>query len=241
MPALEIKDLRKSYKDKEVLHGASLTIKEGEFFGLLGQNGAGKSTMINCITGICTITSGSIEVFGHDVVKDYQAARAQIGLAPQEFNADIFVPTESILDFMGGYFGMPKKARQERIEYLLHEFGLQEHRKKPFMHLSGGLKRRLILARAMMHDPEILILDEPTAGVDVEQRYQLWELLQKLHTGGKTIILTSHYIEEVERLTSRVAILHNGILGHAIEKSEYRQNGDSLESTYLRLTKSDAS
>lgn len=236
MNAIEIKDLRKSYKGKEVLHGTSLTVEKGEFFGLLGQNGAGKSTMINCITGTCTITSGSILVMGHDVVNDYQAARAQIGLAPQEFNADIFVSVENILDHVGGYFGIPQAKRNERIEELLTEFGLQEHRKKPFMQLSGGLKRRVILARAMIHDPEILILDEPTAGVDVEQRYQLWELLQKLHTAGKTIILTSHYIEEVERLTSRVAILHNGVLQHSIDKADYRANGDSLEASYLRLT-----
>ncbi len=237
MKALEISNLKKSYKNKEVLHGISLTIEKGEFFGLLGQNGAGKSTAINCITGICTITSGSITVLGHDVVTDYQAARAQIGLAPQEFNADIFASVENILDFMGGYFGMPKAARQARIEELLTEFSLQDHRKKSFRELSGGLKRRLILARAMMHDPNILILDEPTAGVDVEQRYQLWELLQKLHAGGKTIILTSHYIEEVERLTSRVAILHQGTIQHSIDKADYRANGDSLEATYLRLTK----
>lgn len=237
MHALEIKGLRKSYKGKEVLHGIDLVIEPGEFFGLLGQNGAGKSTAINCITGICTITAGTIKVFGHDVVDEYQAARASIGLAPQEFNADIFVSVENILDFTGGYFGMTKEARQERIEVLLTEFNLQEHRKKAFRELSGGLKRRLILARAMMHDPKILILDEPTAGVDVEQRYQLWELLQKLHAAGKTIILTSHYIEEVERLTSRVAILHQGAIQHSIDKEHYRQNGDSLEATYLRLTK----
>lgn len=237
MYAIEIQELRKSYAGKEVLHGISLNIEEGEFFGLLGQNGAGKSTAINCITGICTISSGNVSVFGHDVVKDYQQARAQIGLAPQEFNADIFATVENILDFMGGYFGMTKDLRAARIEELLQEFGLQEHRNKAFGKLSGGLKRRLILARAMMHDPKILILDEPTAGVDVEQRYQLWELLQKLHSSGKTIILTSHYIEEVERLTSRVAILHHGKIQYSIDKDQYRQNGDSLEATYLRLTK----
>jgi ABC-2 type transport system ATP-binding protein len=237
MNALEISNLTKSYKDKEVLHDLNLTIKSGEFFGLLGQNGAGKSTTINCITGISTFNQGQISVFGHNVNQEYQITRAKIGLAPQEFNMDIFAPITKILDYVGGYFGMKKTERNLRIDELLTQFDLQEHRNKEFRQLSGGLKRRLTLARAMMHDPDLLILDEPTAGVDVEQRYQLWEYLSKLHEAGKTIILTSHYIEEVEKLCSKVAILHKGEIISTIDQENFRSNGDSLETQYLKATK----
>lgn len=237
MLALEISALKKSYKNNIVLNELDLKINSGEFFGLLGQNGAGKSTIINCITGISTFNDGQIKVFDHDVIHDYQITRSKIGLSPQEFNMDIFAPITKILDYVGGYFNLPKKVRQQRIEELLNQFDLQPHRNKEFRQLSGGLKRRLTLARAMMHDPDILILDEPTAGVDVEQRHQLWKYLKKLHQQGKTIILTSHYIEEVEQLCSRVAILHKGKIIADINKENFRDNGDSLEAQYLKITK----
>lgn len=237
MNAIEINALQKSYKTKQVLKDFNLNIKSGEFFGLLGQNGAGKSTIINCITGISIFNQGEIKVFDLDVQKDYQLTRAKIGLAPQEFNMDIFAPVTKILHYVGGYFGMNKKERTQRIEELLTQFDLQDHRHKEFRQLSGGLKRRLTLARAMMHDPELLILDEPTAGVDVEQRHELWRYLTELHQKGKTIILTSHYIEEVERLCSKVAILHNGNIISEIDKKDFDANGHSLESQYLKATK----
>lgn len=237
MNAIEIKNLSKSYKDKKAVDNISLTVKEGEFFGLLGQNGAGKSTIINCITGIAKFNEGSISVLGHDVVEDYQAARGSIGLSPQDFNVDIFAKIEKSLDYIGGYFGMQKDKREKRIKELFELFDLEQFRGKPFGQLSGGYKRRFIVARALMHDPDVLILDEPTAGIDVEQRRALWTYLQKLHSEGKTIILTSHYLEEVEKLCSRVAIIHNGKIIANLNKDEFTKNGDKLEDTYLALTK----
>lgn len=240
MNAIEIKNLSKSYKDKKgekiAVDNISLIVKKGEFFGLLGHNGAGKSTTIHCITGIGKFTTGSISVMGHDVKKDYQAARASIGLSPQDFNVDIFGKIEDSLDFVGGYFAMPKKERVEKIKELFEMLNLEQFRGKPFKALSGGYKRRFVLARALMHDPDVLILDEPTAGIDVEQRRALWKYLQKLHKSGKTIILTSHYLEEVELLCSRVAIMHNGKIIADLSKAEFTKNGDKLEDTYLRLT-----
>lgn len=240
MNALELKDLKKSYGKTEVLHGLNLTIPKGQFFGLLGQNGAGKSTIINCTTGIGKITSGSIEVFGKNVISDYQETRKMIGLSPQEFNVDIFSNITKVLDYVGGYFDIPKKERDSRAKELLLKFDLTAHKDKQFRQLSGGLKRRVMIARALMHDPDLLILDEPTAGVDVEQRHELWQHLQDLHASGKTIILTSHYIEEVEHLCERVAILHNGEIKADLNKSDFKSNGENLEAQYLRITKKES-
>lgn len=240
MNALELKDLKKSYGKTEVLHGLNLSIPKGQFFGLLGQNGAGKSTIINCTTGIGKITSGDIEVFGKNVVSDYQETRKMIGLSPQEFNVDIFSKTTKVLDYVGGYFDMPKSERESRIEELLKKFDLTAHKDKQFRQLSGGLKRRVMLARALMHNPDLLILDEPTAGVDVEQRHELWQHLKDLHAAGKTIILTSHYIEEVEYLCERVAVLHNGEIKADLNKSEFKNNGENLEAQYLKITKKES-
>lgn len=237
IPALEITGLKKLYGKTLAVDGLDLTVARGAFFGLLGPNGAGKSTTIKCITGIAQFTQGSIKVMGHDVRADYQAARTQVGISPQEFNADIFAPGEKILDIVGGYYGMPAKDRRIRIEELLDRFGLQEHRKKPFGQLSGGLKRRLILARALMHDPDLIILDEPTAGIDVEQRHALWGYLKDLHKAGKTIILTSHYLEEVEELCSRVVVINDGKQIADMQKSEFTGGDDNLEKVYLRLTR----
>lgn len=236
MNALEIKNLSKSYKDKHAVKDISLTVKKGEFFGLLGHNGAGKSTTIKCITGIAKFNDGSITVMGHDVQKDYQEARDCIGLSPQDFNVDIFAPIEKSIDYVGGYFGMPKEDRRARATELFKLLDLEQFRKKPFQELSGGFKRRYVLARALMHDPDVLILDEPTAGIDVEQRRALWKYLEDLHEQGKTIILTSHYLEEVERLCDRVAIMHNGRIIADLTKAEFTKNGDKLEDVYLRLT-----
>lgn len=239
MNALEISHFSKSYKDKQAVKDLSLTVKKGEFFGLLGHNGAGKSTTIKCITGIATFTEGTIHVMGFDVKKDYQQARDAIGLSPQDFNVDIFAPIDKAIDYVGGYFGMPANERKTRREELFELLDLTQFKGKPFGQLSGGYKRRYILARALMHNPDVLILDEPTAGIDVEQRRALWEYLQNLHKEGKTIILTSHYLEEVERLCDRVAILHNGELLADLTKEEFTKDNATLEETYLRLTKAE--
>lgn len=234
--AITIENLKKSYKDKkhpkEVLHGLTLHVPKGQFFGLLGPNGAGKTTTISCVTGITSPTDGKILVMGHDVVTDYRAARACVGLSPQEFNIDIFQTIDEILDYQAGFFGILGKEMEKRREEMLSKFGLMEHREKKFQFLSGGLKRRAMLAKAMMHDPDVLILDEPTAGVDVETRHALWKFLRELHTNGKTIVLTSHYLEEVEALCERVAIIKDGkiLMDDSVKKLTENQN---LEKVYL--------
>src|SRR5579862_8571098 len=210
-PALEISHLRKVYRSGTVaVEDVSLTIQEGDFFGFLGPNGAGKSTTIHCITGISNPTSGTIRIFGVDAVKDYRQARRLVGLSPQEFNVDPFANARDIVDWMGGYFGMGAAQRHARVDMLLEKFDLKQHAKKRFRELSGGLKRRVMLARAMINDPALLILDEPTAGVDVELRRDLWRYLQEMNADGKTIFLTSHYLEEVERLCRNIAIVSGG-------------------------------
>lgn len=237
---LEVQNLVKKYGKNTAVDNISFTVPRGQFFGFLGPNGAGKSSTINCIIGVARITSGTIEVAGHDVVSDYKEARKKIGISPQEFNTDFFGKVEDILAYMAGFYGMPKAARAEKVEELLSQFELQEHRKKKFNELSGGLKRRTILARALVHDPELLILDEPTAGVDVEQRHDLWGYFRDLNARGKTIILTSHYLDEVELLCDRVAIINRGTIVADKPKSEYIESGKSLEERYLEITKGEA-
>jgi ABC-2 type transport system ATP-binding protein len=235
--ALEIQNLRKEYNSAVAVDGISFAVQQGEFFGFLGPNGAGKSTTIHCVTGIANITSGSIRVYGYDVVADYREARKQIGLSPQEFNVDIFARTYDILDYVGGFYGLRKAERKERIAKLLQRFDLEPHAKKQFRELSGGLKRRVMLARAMVHNPPLLILDEPTAGVDVELRHVLWDYLRELNGEGKTIILTSHYLEEVEMLCNRIAIINRGKIAAIDEKSAFVKDGKRLEQMYLEITK----
>ena len=236
---LEIKNLTKKYGDKVAVDNISLTIPKGSFFGLLGPNGAGKSTTIHCITGIAQPTSGQILIDGTDVVKDYKLARTKVGLSPQEFNVDFFATTEQLMDYMGGYYGITKEVRQKRIEELLKRFDLVPHRKVKFQKLSGGLKRRAILGRALVHTPDLLILDEPTAGVDVAQRHDLWAYLKEMNEQGKTIILTSHYLEEIQHLCGDIAIINHGrIVAHGT-KEEFMKEGKSVEQTYLEITKQD--
>src|SRR6202158_5858465 len=235
--ALTITHLRKVYRRGTVaVEDISLAIAEGDFFGFLGPNGAGKSTTIHCVTGIATLSAGRIEVFGHDNVKDYREARRLIGFSPQEFNVDAFATPYNIVDWMGGYFGLRKAERRARTEMLIEKFDLTEHARKEFRELSGGLKRRVILARALVHDPELLILDEPTAGVDVELRHDLWRYLQELNQDGKTILLTSHYLEEVERLCHTVSIVARGRIVREGTKDELVASSGDLENAYLAAT-----
>jgi len=237
MNALEIKNLTKRYGENIAVDTISLSIKEGEFFGFLGKNGAGKTTTISSITGIGTFDEGTIYVFGKDVVKEYREARALIGLSPQEYNVDIWATVRKILWYAGGYFGMKKKERDTRIDELVAILDLKDHEQKSFRQLSGGLKRRVMLARAMMHDPKLLILDEPTAGVDVELRHELWTYLKKINREGKTILFTSHYLEEVEELCNRIAIIDKGKIVAMGDKSEFVKDGSTLEKRYLEITR----
>lgn len=211
-PAISITHLTKYYRNFKALDDVSFDVEGGEFFGFLGPNGAGKTTTISVITGLANFQAGTVRVFGHDVVRDYRKSRALIGLVPQEFNFDPFLSAEDILAFEGGYFGMPWRDARRRARELLAFFDLSDKRKEGYKKLSGGMKRRLLIARALMHRPRILILDEPTAGVDLELRYQLWGFLRQLNQEGTTIILTTHYIEEAERLASRVGVIHKGRL-----------------------------
>ncbi len=239
--ALSIEHLVKTYRSGTIaVDDISLSVQKGEFFGFLGPNGAGKSSTISCITGISVPTSGTIKIFGNDVVLDYREARRKIGLSPQDFNADFFAKVRDTLDYVGGYYGLPKALREKRIAALLKRFGLEEHADKPFNQLSGGLKRRLMLARAMVHDPELVIFDEPTSGVDVELRHDLWQYMRELNEQGKTIILTSHYLEEVELLANRIAIINKGKIAAQGTISEFTKGGRKLEDVYLKITKGEA-
>lgn len=236
-PALSISHLRKVYRSGTVgIDDLSLEVAPGDFFGFLGPNGAGKTTTIHCVTGIVNPSSGSIAVFGVDAVKSYRDARRLVGLSPQEYNVDPFANARDIVDWMGGYFGMNAAQRRARVDMLLEKFDLAQHAKKRFRELSGGLKRRVMLARAMVNDPALLILDEPTAGVDVELRRDLWRYLRELNEDGKTIFLTSHYLEEVERLCHNIAIISNGCIVRRGPKDEYVREPGGLEAAYLRAT-----
>lgn len=241
VPALEIRNLTKKYGDKVAVDNISLTIKKGSFYGLLGPNGAGKSTTIHCITGIAQPTEGQILVDGIDVVKDYKLARTKVGLSPQEFNVDFFATPEQLMDFMGGYYGIPASIRKTRINELIARFDLEKHRHQRFQKLSGGLKRRAMLGRALIHTPDLLILDEPTAGVDVEQRHDLWNYLREMNERGKTIILTSHYLEEIQALCNEIAIINHGKIIAEGTKEEFMKEGKSVEQTYLEVIKNSKS
>lgn len=236
--ALRIRNLTKRYPTGTLaLDDLSLDVTTGEFFGLLGPNGAGKSTLIHCATGLASPTSGTIHIFGHDAVAHYEKARLAVGLAPQELNIDWFLTVEETLDFHGGYFGMRKRERQERIRELLETFSLTDKAKDRTRTLSGGMKRRLILARALMHRPRLLILDEPTAGVDVELRLELWHYVQQINAEGTTILLTTHYLEEAEQLCDRIAFINEGrIIAQGSSDELSRRFGvHNLEDAYLEL------
>tara|TARA_B100000745_G_scaffold190261_1_gene125029 strand:- start:15150 stop:16094 length:945 start_codon:yes stop_codon:yes gene_type:complete len=211
MLALDIKGLKKTYKNGfEALNGIDLQVKQGDFFGLLGPNGAGKSTTIGIITSLVTKTGGTVSVFEHDIDKSLSEAKRCIGLVPQEFNFNLFEKAIDIVVSQAGYYGVPRKKAQERAEYYLQKLGLWDKRNERSRFLSGGMKRRLMIARALAHDPKLLILDEPTAGVDIELRRSLWGVLEEINQQGTTIILTTHYLEEAESLCRNIAIIDNG-------------------------------
>jgi ABC-2 type transport system ATP-binding protein len=236
--ALHIDGLEKRYlTGVEALKGVSIDIEEGEFYGLLGPNGAGKSTLIHCTTGLAQPTAGAIEVFGHDAIHDYAEARQAVGLAPQELNLDWFLTVEETLDFHAGYFGMPAKERRERTRELLETFSLTEKAQERTRTLSGGMKRRVILARALMHRPRLLILDEPTAGVDIELRLELWHYVQKINQEGTTILLTTHYLEEADQLCNKIAFIAGGQIAAQGTSEELAERYDvpNLEDAYLSL------
>ena len=221
MDALSIKALKKRYgSGLEALKGITLDVKEGEFFGLLGPNGAGKTTTIGIITSLVTKTEGTVRVFGIDIDEDFSAAKRLIGVVPQEFNFSIFEKVEDIVCQQAGYYGIGRDQAQASCEKYLRQLGLWEKRRTTARELSGGMKRRLMIARGLVHEPELLILDEPTAGVDVELRRGMWDFLEKLNQKGRTIILTTHYLEEAEQLCSRIAIIADGRI---IENSTKRE------------------
>lgn len=237
MDAIEIEHFSKLYGKSSAVDDISFVVKQGEFFGFLGPNGAGKTSTINCLTGIAVPTSGTLKLFGHDVVRDYRVARKQVGLSPQEFNVDVWSRVERILWYMCGFYGIETSVREKRIEELLAIFDLTAHAHKPFRALSGGLKRRVMLARAMVHNPPLLILDEPTAGVDIELRHDLWKYLRRINAEGKTILLTSHYLEEVELLCNRIAIINKGKIIAIGGKEDFLSKDRRLEHAYLELIK----
>ena len=224
-PALEIEDLKKEYEDVTALDGVSLSVPEGSFFGLLGPNGAGKTTFINILVGLVRKSGGTARVFGHDVEADYQEARNAIGLAPQEFNVDRFFPIREVLEHKAGYHGIPAHEARERADEVLKQVGIYDKRDTRFDWLSGGMKRRFLLARALITDPDLLILDEPSAGVDVQLRRDLWDLVRDLNDQGTTILLTTHYIEEAERLCDEVAILDSGSVRAVATPEELKGRG----------------
>ncbi len=209
--ALSIKDLHKKYdNDVYALKGIDLDIKQGDFFALLGANGAGKSTTINIICSLANKTAGSISIFGCDLDTNREAAKEHIGLVPQEFNFNIFEPVREIIVNQGGYYGIPRKICIDRANKLLRTLDLWDKRHEQARNLSGGMKRRLMIARSMIHKPRLLILDEPTAGVDINIRRSMWKYLQEINAAGTTIILTTHYLEEAESLCRNIAIINKG-------------------------------
>lgn len=233
---VEIRDLKKTYDGGfEALKGVTLDITEGEILALLGPNGAGKTTLISTICGISSPTSGTVSVGGHDVITDYRAARQLVGLVPQEINVEPFTKVSAAVAFTRGLFG--KKRDDARIEQILRDLSLWEKRDARIYELSGGMKRRVLIAKALSHDPRVLFLDEPTAGVDVELRRDMWALVEKLRETGVTIILTTHYIEEAEAIADRIGVINKGSLLLIEEKAALMQRMGKKE---LRIELRDA-
>lgn len=248
-PALSVKDLTKTYGNGvQALKGVSLDIPAGDFFALLGPNGAGKTTIIGISTGLVNKTSGTVEVFGHDIDTATEVAKTHIGLVGQEINFNPFEKPIDIVVNQAGYYGIKRKDAIPRAEKLLADLGLKDKMNERAMTLSGGMKRRLMIARALVHSPRFLVLDEPTAGVDVELRRGMWDYLRTLTAEGLTILLTTHYLEEAEQLAKHVAIINKGqiiangtlqdILAMHDDKGEAKEGyrGGRLEEVFLKLT-----
>ena len=249
--AITIKNLTKSYPTGvKALQNITLSVKAGEFFALLGPNGAGKTTTINILSGLANKTGGEVQLLGKDVFTQYTQARSYLGLVPQEFNLDIWETVYRTLYYNAGYFGIPRTHRAAKIEKILRKLDLWDKRESKIRELSGGMKRKVMIARALIHEPKILILDEPTAGVDVETRRLMWNYFRELNQQGITILLTTHYIEEAEELCGRIAIINKGTI-IALDKKEHmlalhkakiaiqklESKRTTLEDVFLHLTK----
>lgn len=234
MNALTINDLHKTYKSgTHALKGISLEIKQGEFFGLLGPNGSGKTTMINIIAGPTKKTEGSIKIFGKDIDQYRQETKMMIGVVPQEIVFDSFFTVNEVMHLFSGFYGI--RNNQMYIDEILEKLNLQEKKNTNTRALSGGMKRRLMVARSLVHKPKFLILDEPTAGVDVELRHNLWQYVQLLNKEGLTILLTTHYLEEAEKLTNRIAFIHEGKIVK-VDKTATLIKDKKLEDIFIELT-----
>jgi len=208
IPAVEVVDVARSFGSVQALAGVNLRVEQGEFFGLLGPNGAGKTTLISIVAGLTRASRGSVRVLGHDVVTGFREARRSLGVVPQELVFDPFFTVRETLEFQAGYFGLAKPAAW--IDEILHHLDLTSKAKANMRSLSGGMKRRVLVGQALVHKPPVIVLDEPTAGVDVELRQSLWQFIRKLNRDGHTIILTTHYLEEAETLCNRIAMMKEG-------------------------------
>ena len=231
--AIVFNKVKKNFGKLEALKGIDLTIEEGEFFALLGPNGAGKSTLINILAGLAKPSSGSIKVMGYDVIQDYQNARRSLGIVPQELVFDPFFNVREMLRFQAGYFGKGRE-NDDWIDEVIEGLDLQDKTNTNMRMLSGGMKRRALIAQALVHKPPVIVLDEPTAGVDVELRKKLWQFIKKLNQKGHTIVLTTHYLEEAETLCNRVAMMDHGEIV-ALDKTKNLLNRFSAKNLNLRL------
>ncbi|MEE3197956.1 MAG: ABC transporter ATP-binding protein [Pseudomonadota bacterium] len=238
MDALVIENLRKIYRNGvEALKGINLTVKEGDFCALLGPNGAGKTTVIGILTSLVTKSAGRIRAFGYDLDREIEAVKACIGVVPQEVNLNMFEKNQNVLINQAGYYGVPRRIARVRAEKYLRALHLWDRRDDVTRNLSGGMKRRLMIARALVHEPKLLILDEPTAGVDIEIRRSMWDLMRKINAEGTTIILTTHYLEEAESLCRNIAIMDEGkiiendLMVNVVRKLQREVFVLSLEST----------
>jgi ABC-2 type transport system ATP-binding protein len=236
MLALEISDLYKTYASGlQALKGISMEVEKGDFFALLGPNGAGKSTCIGIISGLVNKTSGNVSILGHSIDNEFIVAKSMLGSVPQEFNFNTFEPVEEIIVNQAGFYGVPQKIARIETAHYLKQLGLWQHRRSEARRLSGGMKRRLMIARALIHKPELLILDEPTAGVDIELRRSMWDFLEQINDQGTTIILTTHYLEEAERMCRNIAIIDEGkIIQNSSMKHLLKQLNSETFVLYLR-------
>ena len=233
--AISIKNLTKFYGKFQALDNVCFEVKRGDFFAFLGPNGAGKTTTINVITGLSNYQSGDVKIFGFDTTREYTQTRSLVGLCAQEFNFDPFLTIHQLLVYQACYFGITPWIASRRADELLDRFQLMEKRNSKHRALSGGMKKRLLLCRALIHDPEILILDEPTAGCDLELKFLIWDYLAQLNKEGKTVFLTTHYMEEAEKLCKTIGIINRGHIVRIGDKKEVLQD-KSLEDVFIEVT-----